>query len=82
MAVFAGPRQTGHVKFFNATKGYGFIIPVDKTLATSADGKGSDCPHRFFPVAKMLRRKIAVICQPRMFSCITVRSTMAEDSKA
>ncbi|KAI7878062.1 CSD-domain-containing protein [Lichtheimia hyalospora FSU 10163] len=27
----SAPRKSGHVKFFNSTKGYGFIIPAEES---------------------------------------------------
>lgn len=33
------PRQRGRVKFFNSTKGYGFIIPDDQAGRPDIEGK-------------------------------------------
>jgi hypothetical protein len=37
-------RKTGRVKFFNSTKGYGFIIPDDQMGQSEVEGKALSFP--------------------------------------
>lgn len=39
-----GDRKTGRVKFFNARKGYGFIIPTGTTMERSQRSSQSAVP--------------------------------------
>lgn len=35
----SAPRKSGHVKFFNSTKGYGFIIPAEESGSPVVEGE-------------------------------------------